>query len=197
MPYHVYPLRYAIDNWHQASNAKSNTDPTLRIRVSDFINSDILIGVRLQVTHPQYGILFSCLTRAEGRLIDSEFSGMTTEQILNALGQLGFDIRFKEHPRVTANTLAFLRGALECGYTHVRWITKTTYGIACGLNTRSSTKIVICFNAVNHPELVKQYVPPIENFGGDIMEVSPNDNPNLDFSWLSVPMEIQSILNNG
>ena len=46
----------------------------------------------------------------------------------------------------------------------------------------------------NRSELLKQYPPPIKNFGGDIMEVDLAKNTKLDFSWLIVPMNIQSIL---
>ena len=83
MPYHIQPLHYAIDDWHQLPNATSNTDPNLKIQVSDFINSDIFQGVRIQVMHPQYGVLFSCITQVSGRLVswDSDSFSFTPIRI--------------------------------------------------------------------------------------------------------------------
>lgn len=207
MPYHIYPLRYAIDDWHQAANAKSNLDPTLKIKITDFSASDILAGIRLQVWHPQYGILFSCLPVVYGRLItEDDNAGLTTNQILAALRQLGFDIQFKEARTVNLATLSYLQSAMKSGYTHVRWAIKKhvpmTYRAVIAGNCDQprcagrSERIVICFNENKRPELLKQVIPPIVNFGGDIMQVSPDKNPNLDFSWLDVPVQIQSVLDN-
>lgn len=203
MPYHIQPLKYAIDNWHQLPNAVSNTDPTLRIRVSDFINSDIFQGVRIQVTHPQYGILFSCITNTSGRLVSwNPESGLTTSQILSALRQLGFDVIFKQNPQINSATREFLEGALASGYTHIRWAIKKRDSNrrteAVGSNYHwclgHRERVVVCFNENKRPGFLKQYIEPIENFGGDIMEVSPNKNPKLDFSWLDIPVHIDSVL---
>jgi hypothetical protein len=54
--------------------------------------------------------------------------------------------------------------------------------------------VVVLFDENRTPELLRQYPPPIKNFGGDIMEVDLAKNTALDFSWLSLPMNIQSIL---
>lgn len=205
MPYHVgKPLLYAIDDWHQLPNAKSNTDPTLKIKVTDFVNSDVFQGVRVQVIHPQYGVLLSFMSNATGRLVSYDKNAfLTTNQILLALKQFGFDIRFKENVAVNPATFQFLQGAKEAGYTHVRWAIKyhtinqpkTMTGNCLALEcARKHQRIVICFNENRRPELLNQYIPPIKEFGGDIMEVSPDRNRNLDFSWLDVPMHIDSVL---
>lgn len=199
MPYHIQPKHYAIDNWHQAVNALSNTDPTLRIRVTDFVSSSILQGVRLEVVHPQYGILFACLTQATGRLVAADSAiGLTTTQIIAALTQLGFSIRFKDTIQVDEPTREYLVAARAAGYTHARWAPiriKSTIQPA----TWVTVDRVICFNENKNPELLVQYIRPLTlktNTQWAVMIVSPDNNPRLDFSWLTLPMEIDSVLNN-
>lgn len=192
MPYHVKPLRYAIDDWHQLPQARSNLDPSLRVRVSDFVQSEILQGTRVEVVHPQYGILFAGLSNANGRLVDADFQ-LATEDILTALRQLGFDVFFKTNIKVEPDTLAFLESCKTAGYTHIRRVPFCKYSPA--ISKVITKHIIICFNENTHPELVEQYIKPLVRLDGDIMRVSPNNNPNLDFSWLSdMPMHIESII---
>lgn len=194
---------YAIDDWHQLLNARSNSDPTLRIKITDFFNSDILEGVRISVHHPQYGILFATVQLSAGRLVNYDLSSrLTPEQVLTALKQFGFDIRFNSNPRLNKETIAFLTGAKAAGYTHVRWAIKKHSGnkystvgncVYTGC-VQNHQRVVLCFNENKRPEFLSQYIKPIKNFGGDVMVVSPNNNPNLDFSWLTFPMYIDSVL---
>lgn len=206
MPGRIIPLQYAIDDWHQLPGARSNTDPTMRIKVTDFVHSDILEGLRIQVHHPQYGILFSCLVNTNGRLTSwDQAAFLTTPQILIALKQLGFVIFFKERPKLNLETRKFLESCLITGYTDIRWairgrsqhIAYTSEGndfkrIKPGIKER----IIICFNEDKRPELLEQCIKPIKEFNGDVMQVSPNENKKLDFSWLSfdMPVHIKNIL---
>lgn len=194
MPYHIRPLTYAIDNWHQLVNAISNTDPTLKIRVSDFVNSDILQGTRIEVIHPQYGVLFACMTNTSGRLTSWDTGAqLTTQNIITALAQLGFDIIFKTHIQVTIPTREFLDAAKNAGYTHIRRIIYKKYNNEIG--TFASKGLIVCFNEVTHPELLNQFIAPLTRLDADIMRVSPNNNPKLDFTWLlDIPMHINSVL---
>lgn len=190
MPYHIQHLHYAIDDWHQLVNAKSNTDPTLKVYVSDFVDSMILQGIRISVKHPQYGVLFSALANANGRLVDSAETGLSNTDILQALRQLGFDVDFKLRPQVNSPTRVFLTAAYTAGYTHIRrilWRKSATV----------SRPIIVCFNEVTHPGLLNQNLRAIPIVDGNIMKVSPNSDPSLDFSWLfDVPLHIESILTN-
>lgn len=202
------PKYYAIDNWRQATNAVSNIDPTLKIRYTQFVNSHILEGGRLQVTHPEYGILFACLVSVSGSLVDYDSNAfLDTESILLALRQLGFDIQFKTQPRVNQTTREFLQSAQQLGYTSIRWALKkhkvqtnskiyTGNCIHKGCAERT-TRVVICFDSNKRPEFLNQYIAPIKNFGGDILEVDFVKNVGLDFSWLIFPMDIESILREG
>lgn len=205
MPYHTSYLKYAISDWHQLPNARSNTDPTLKIRVTDFVNSDILQGTRIQVTHPQYGVLLSFMVNLSGRIVSSISDiEITTDIILAALSEFGFDVQFNNSPKLNEATQVFLQGALNSGYTHIRWAIKKHLPIPSGQSSKGNCthdpctgrkeRIVICFNESKRPDFLKQYIEPIENFGGDVMEVSPDRNPRLDFSWLDFPMHIKSVL---
>jgi hypothetical protein len=100
-----------------------------------------------------------------------------------------------------------LESAKLLGYTSVRWVVKkhkiqTNAKVFDGncLHTgcaEGRTRVVICFDSNKRPELLNQFPPPIKNFGGDILEVDFGKNPKLDFSWLILPMDIESILREG
>lgn len=208
MPRDIEPRYYAIDNWQQITNATSNIDPTLKVKYTQFLNSSILEGGRIQVVHPEYGILFSCLTNASGFLVDYDPNAfLDTQSILLALRQLGFDIRFKTNPSINSATREYLQSALDMGYDSIRWCIKKhkvqTDSMVWNGNclkkgcAERNTRIIICFDSNKRPEFLNQYIKPIQNFGGDVLEVDTTKNPKLDFSWLILPMNIQSILNEG
>lgn len=199
------PKYYAIDNWRQATNCVSNIDSSLKIRYTQFVNSHVLEGGRIQVVHPEFGVVFAAFTSATGTLVDYDPDAfLDTSTILKALRQLGFDIRFKINPQINAETLAYLKSAITLGYTSVRWCIKKHKkqfnSVILDGNCRKKdcreghTAIVVLFDENRTPELLRQYPPPIKNFSGDIMEVDFVKNPRLDFSWLILPMNIQSIL---
>lgn len=199
------PRRYAIDNWQQATNCVSNVDKSLKIRYTQFVNSHILEGGRIQVVHPEYGVVFAAFTAASGTFVDYDKDAfLSTREILKALRQLGFDIRFKTNPEINSETRSYLQAALALGYTTVRWCIKKhkvqSNSMVLTGNCRirgcaqKHTHVVVLFDENKTPELLRQYPPPIKNFGGDIMVVDLDKNTNLDFSWLIVPMNIQSIL---
>lgn len=199
------PRYYAIDNWQQATNCISNTDSSLKIRYTQFVNSHILEGGRIQVVHPEFGVVFAAFTEATGTFVDYDSDAfLSTTEILKGLRQLGFDIRFKTNPKLNNATLEYLRSAVNLGYTTVRWCIKkhkvqsnsTVLTGNCRVKgcMERHTHVVVLFDENKTPELLRQYPPPIKNFGGDIMVVDIAKNPALDFSWLILPMNIQSIL---
>lgn len=208
MPRDLEPKYYAIDNWRQACNAVSNTDPTLKIRYTQFVNNACLEGGRLQVVHPEFGVVFSCFTQASGSLVDYDPNAfLDTPSILLALRQLGFDIRYKLNPAINEATKQYLQSALNMGYTSIRWAVKqyprktdaTVYGDKYIHKEiiEAHTRVVICFDENKRPDYMNQFIQPIKNFSGDVMVVDLAKDPSLDFSWLSVPMNIQSVLQEG
>ena len=199
------PRYYAIDNWQQATNCISNTDSSLKIRYTQFVNSHILEGGRIQVVHPEFGVVFAAFTEATGTFVDYDSDAfLSTTEILKGLRQLGFDIKFKTNPKLNNSTLEYLKSAVNLGYTTVRWCIKkhkvqsnsTVLTGNCRVKgcMERHTHVVVLFDENKTPELLRQYPPPIKNFGGDIMVVDIAKNPALDFSWLILPMNIQSIL---
>lgn len=207
MPGRIMPLQYEIDDWHQLPGARSNADPTLRIKITDFIHSAVFEGLRIQVRHPQYGILFSCIVNTSGRLTSYDPNAcLEPDQILTALRQLGFEVKFKTKPVLNQPTIEFLEGCLATGYTHIRravreWTPQRIAYTADGNDYRrirpgKKEHIIICFNEDKKPFYTDQCIKPIRIFDGDVMEVSPNENTDLDFSWLpwDKPIHIESIL---
>lgn len=208
MPMDIEPKYYAIDNWRQACNATSNTDPTLKIKYTQFVNNACLEGGRLQVVHPEFGVVFSCFTQASGTLVDYDPNAfLDTPSILLALRQLGFDIKFKVNPVINSATRQYLQSAWNMGYTSIRWAIKqyprktdaTVYGDKYIHKEiiEAHTRVAICFDENKRPDYMNQFIQPIKNFSGDVMVVDLAKDPSLDFSWLSVPMNIQSILTEG
>lgn len=199
------PKHYAIDNWQQATNCVSNVDKSLKIMYTQFVNSHVLEGGRIQVVHPAYGVVFAAFTEATGTIVDYDQNAfLDTPSILKALRQWGFDIRFKKNPIINDATRKYLQSAVDLGYTTVRWCIKkhkvqsnsTVLTGNCRVRgcMERHTHVIVLFDENRTPELLRQYPPPIKNFGGDIMIVDIAKNPALDFSWLIVPMNIQSIL---
>ena len=208
MPMDIEPKYYAIDNWRQACNATSNTDPTLKIKYTQFVNNACLEGGRLQVVHPEFGVVFSCFTQASGTMVDYDPNAfLDTPSILLALRQLGFDIKFKVNPVINSATRQYLQSAWNMGYTSIRWAVKqyprktdaTVYGDKYIHKEiiEAHTRVVICFDENKRPDYMNQFIQPIKNFSGDVMVVDLAKDPSLDFSWLCVPMNIQSILQEG
>ena len=208
MPMDIEPKYYAIDNWRQACNATSNTDPTLKIKYTQFVNNACLEGERIQVVHPEFGVVFSCFTQASGTMVDYDPNAfLDTPSILLALRQLGFDIKFKVNPVINSATRQYLQSAWNMGYTSIRWAIKqyprktdaTVYGDKHIHKEiiEAHTRVVICFDENKRPDYMNQFIQPIKNFSGDVMVVDLAKDPSLDFSWLSVPMNIQSILQEG
>lgn len=208
MPMDIEPKYYAIDNWRQACNATSNTDPTLKIKYTQFVNNACLEGGRLQVVHPEFGVVFSCFTQASGTMVDYDPNAfLDTPSILLALRQLGFDIKFKVNPVINSATRQYLQSAWNMGYTSIRWAVKqyprktdaTVYGDKYIHKEiiEAHTRVVICFDENKRPDYMNQFIQPIRNFSGDVMVVDLAKDSSLDFSWLCVPMNIQSILQEG
>lgn len=208
MPMDIEPKYYAIDNWRQACNATSNTDPTLKIKYTQFVNNACLEGGRLQVVHPEFGVVFSCFTQASGTMVDYDPNAfLDTPSILLALRQLGFDIKFKVNPVINSATRQYLQSAWNMGYTSIRWAVKqyprktdaTVYGDKYIHKEiiEAHTRVVICFDENKRPDYMNQFIQPIKNFSGDVMVVDLAKDPSLDFSWLCLPMNIQSVLQEG
>lgn len=115
------PLRYKISSWKQLYECKSNNSRHLKIVVGEFVNNEFITGLRIQVVHPEYGVLFSEMLNAHGPCITSlENSGsdeiafqLNADQILQELRKYGFFISYDPRPHLPENqleSLSSLRG---------------------------------------------------------------------------------------
>jgi len=188
MPYHVGdPLIYAIDDWHQLVNARSNTAPELRIIVTDFVNSDLLRGVRISIIDPMHGVLAALMPEATGRYVGfGQCGGPSLATVLEVLRQFGFNIILKPELYITAATKTKLEALLHIGFTHVR-PAKMISGPG------KSFQAILAFNEALHPEFVAQYIRPVSIHTPNIHFIRlPGSEAN--FTWLDRPMHIESIL---
>ena len=118
------PLRYNISNWHQLEDVRSNNSRDLRIHVSDFIQSNVLTGTRIQITHRNYGVVFACVLNAHGNLVsdyDDELAiELTTRQILTELEKYGFLVTYEPRKHLPGDQLEYLITLKELGYDKIR-----------------------------------------------------------------------------
>lgn len=118
------PLRYQISDWHQLSQVKSNNSRDLKIIVSDFVQDNRLTGLRIQIYHKDFGVLFACITGAQGSLITENSENLivevTPQQILAELEKYGFLISFEPREHLPGTQLEYLMTLKELGYEKIR-----------------------------------------------------------------------------
>ena len=195
------PLRYEITDWHQATEARSNTDADLRIKVTDFINDERLTGLRISVCHPEFGVLFTCVLNAHGTMVTEINENMTyeltTDQILAALAKYGFIIVYKQKSELPADQIAFLQSLLNLGFDKLRIIEvyKTEFG------ERQYLPYIVVFNVtenptwlnINHNASFAEFTEALVN--GSAANISaPTEAHGWSWGWLNFVANIQDIL---
>lgn len=121
------PLRYQISNWRQLPACKSNTSRDLCIRVTDFIQDRRLSGLRIEVVHVEFGVLFAYVVHAKGTLIPKDVQyGLITElsvtQILSELAKYGFFITFHEYEQLPGDQIAYLSTLNQLKFDKLRML---------------------------------------------------------------------------
>lgn len=136
-----YLLRYRISSWRQLPKCRSNNSRDLNIRVSDFINNNVLRGFNIQVYHPKYGVLFATTLEARGVLVtdDDEYgrTQLSTETILKELHKFGFFITYYPISNLSSAELNYLLVLQQLGYDKLRMI-QTAYSA----NVETSYKVI-------------------------------------------------------
>lgn len=110
------PLRFKISSWKQLTGCKSNNDRNLSIKVTNFVNNGYLTGLRIQVVHPHFGVLFAETLNARGTcttsLDGSDTSVITfqldTAHILSELRKFGFYVTFNPRKHLPESMLEYL-----------------------------------------------------------------------------------------
>lgn len=118
------PLRYRISSWRQLPRCKSNNNPDLVIRVSDFYNNTDLRGFRILVDHPSFGCVFCCVLEARGTMItENEEYGvveLSADEILAELEKFGFFIEYTPQTKLSGNQIQYLMTLKNLGYDKIR-----------------------------------------------------------------------------
>lgn len=119
-----FPLKYNISDWHQLKDVKSNNSRDLYILVSDLIQNDRLTGLRIQVLHKAFGVLFACILNAQGSIV-SEFNNnmtleLTTKQIIGELKKYGFLVSYNPRNHLPGNQIEYLMTLKGLGYDKLR-----------------------------------------------------------------------------
>lgn len=195
------PLQYNISDWHQLSGTKSNNSRDLSISVSDIIQDSRLTGLRIQLNHKHFGVLFACVLNAQGNMI-TEFNDnlvveFTPEQILAELKKYGFLITFEPKEHLPVNQIAYLMSLKEMGYEKLRILNVYTY-----LNgVKQFQWYVVAFNIKENPTwLNNEYSPSEKEFitalkNGSALNISALSKTNKwSWSWLNYVANIDDIL---
>lgn len=194
------PLRYNISDWHQLVDVKSNNSRDLSISVSDFVQFDKLSGIRIQVNHKQFGVLFAYVINARGNMISVNENikcELTTEQLLNQLAVFGFNVTYEPKKHLSGNQLDFLMTIQGLGFDKLRilnvWYTENS--------VITSKWYVVAFNIKENPEWInngyspseKEYTAALSN--GSAMNISAlSKDKHWDWSWLDYVANISDIL---
>lgn len=195
------PLRYRIVNWNQATQARSNNDPDLRIKVTDLINDERLTGHRIAIVHPNFGTLFSCVLNAHGTMITELSENVSlepsTDQILAIMRKYGFDIIYKQISELPAKQLEFLRTLLTLGFDKIRIL--EVYTSIFG--EREYKPYIIVFNVAQNPNWInightasyKEFTDALAN--GSAVNISATSQANdWSWGWLDFVANIQDVL---
>ncbi len=195
------PLRYNISDWHQLAEVRSNNSRDLFITVSDFLNDDRISGIRIQVKHRHYGVLFACVVNAQGSMI-SEFSEnivyeLTPKQILLQLAVFGFNVIYEPKKHLSSSQLDFLMTIQRLGFDKLRvlnvWHTEN--------NVKVFKWYVVAFNVKENPKWInngyspseKEYTTALSN--SSAMNISAlSKEKHWDWSWLDYVANINDIL---
>lgn len=195
------PLRYNISDWHQLVDVKSNNSQDLYISVSDFVQDKILYGLRIQVKHKSFGVLFSCIVNAQGSLLseicDNIIYEFTPEQILLQLEVFGFMVTFNPRQHLPKNQIDFLSKLQGFQFDKIRILNvwHSENGIKC------FKWYVVAFNIKDNPDWInngyspseKEFKQSLEN--GSAMNISAlSKDKHWNWSWLNYVANINDIL---
>lgn len=197
----VTPLRYTISDWHQASRCLSNTCGYLHITVTDFVQNDLLSGLRIAVTHPQFGTLFATVLNASGELVDAEYvsttESLTVDQILTELAKFGFLIEFNPRDKISTAQIQYLETLQGLHFDKLRKIVVWKDREFC----HTSETIVVAFQVSEHPNWLNNLYAAKQSelnaalIDGTAINLSNiSDTHQFDWTWLDYVANIADVL---
>lgn len=190
------PLRYRITDWHQLSKCQSNNSKYLHISVTDFIQDNDLIGLRITIKHAKFGDLFTTLLSTKGRLISKSSNGtvheLSRETILEELNKFGFKVEWVYKTPIKPAQFRYLQTLWNLNYDKLRILNVweiNKYGI------KDNTLYVVVFKQDKLPYWLNNgYSPSKKEFSdalvaGDCMNISKvgdrvhHDDAYHTFKW--------------
>lgn len=195
------PLRYNISDWHQLSGCQSNNSRDLRIFVSDFIQDSRLVGLRIQICHADFGILFSCILNARGSLVSKLGSQiayeLSTDTILSILRKYGFLITFNSKAHLPQDQLDYLKSVQAFGFDKIRVISVPSFENSIKI----SKSHIVAFNVDKNPKWIDNlYSPSYKEFrvsletGSTVILSRISDTNKWSWGWLDYVASIDDIL---
>lgn len=198
------PLRYRISDWKQASRCLSNTDKNLRINITDFTQDKNLQGLRIQVKHDKYGVVFSHIIKASGDMIvpyqtePALVFELTTEQILKELNKFGFIIEYVDNYDIPIDQLELLMSIQKFKYDKIRIL--NVWDVENGTK-QYKTQVVVFMSDANPNWLNAGYAASRQEFvdalnSGTAMNLTNiSDVYKYRWDWLvNAVMNIEDIL---
>lgn len=195
------PLRYNISDWHQLSKVQSNNSRDLSISVSDFIHDNRLSGLRIQVNHKAFGVLFACIINAQGSMISELAKNvvyeLTPKQILLQLEVFGFLVTFNPKKHLSGNQISFLMALQDLHLDKLRVL--NVWYLENGVKV--SKWQVVAFNIQDNPMWINngysasddEYMSALKN-GSAINVTAISTEKHWDWSWLDYVANIDDIL---
>lgn len=193
-------LRYEISDWSQLALCKSNHDKQLYISVTNFIpersfanRSTTLSGRRIEVCHPNYGVLFAYTMNPSGSMVVSNNDGsiipeLTVGQILAELQRFGFFIQYNAINHMSGPQIDFLMTLRDLHYDKIR-ILPVRYPALGGGTVK---ECIVAFKVEFLPKwLEATYVATISEFqsaavDGHVFNVSTvAQHKDYDWTWLA------------
>lgn len=193
-------LRYRISDLHQLKYALSNNSRDLKIVVSDFIQDDRLGGIRIQVVHHQFGVLYACVVNAYGSMVsmlDDDRSRKEIDNLLYELKKYGFIIMYKPQKNLPSNQIEYLISLNKLGFDKIRIL--NVYHYENGI--KQFRWYVVAFNVDLVSDWINNaYSPSYDEFssalesGGAINISALSDTHRWSWDWLDFVGDIDDIL---
>lgn len=187
------PLRYKISSWHQLPQCMSNNSIELKISVTDFINNNNLSGTRIQVMHPELGVLFACVVNADGNIIScakcNQIFEFTPAQIISELEKYGFLIEYNPESSLSGDQLQYLITLNNLDFDKIRVL--NVWSTDRYTNVKSFKTMIVAFLSQIHPYWLnndyscsEQEFTKALNRGSAINLTEISKTKKYDWSWL-------------
>ena len=190
------PLRYQISSLRQLPKCLSNNSRNLKIEVADFIQNDLLQGLRVSVVHNTLGTLFSYTFHARGRIVSCGKDELSVYQLLHELSRFGFIVDYDPRPHLSGDQLEYLMTLKGMHMDKLRIL--SVYSVVNGKKHYSS--YIVAFNIEQNPKWIQyDYTPSDEEFMKSLVEgnaVSLNQSAGrlYNWDWLDYVANIDDIL---